>query len=136
MIDPSLEYDYTEEENYIYATGKGEEADREVVQVSDSDRYSVSQWARIEGQADSRNQTGDGVREAGRDKLNDGRPKIRFTATPIDVTGTRFGRDWDFGDKVTSKFRNIELQPIIRAVSISVNENGEESIGSRLDFEN
>ncbi len=136
MKDPSLEYDYTEEENYIYAAGKGEEADREVVQVADSDRYSISQWGRIEGVADSRNQSGDGVRESGRDKLNDGRPRIRFSATPLDVSGTRFSRDWDFGDKVKAKFRNIEFDTIIRAVTISVNENGEESIGARLDFEN
>ena len=136
MLDPSLEYDYTEEENYIYAAGQGGGSSRNVQQVSDSDRYSLSQWARIEGFADARNQDSDNaVREAGRDVLNAGRPKIRFTAQPLDVRGTRFMRDWDYGDKVKAKFLNIEFDTIIRAVTISVNESGQESIGARLDFE-
>lgn len=135
MADPSLKYDYTEEENYIYSGGQGEEADREIVQVSDSDRYGISQWARIEGFADGRNQTGDGVREAGRDKLNVGRPKRRFSARPLDVAGTRFGHDWDFGDKVTARYLDIEFETIIKAVSILVDENGNETIQARLDFE-
>lgn len=135
--DPRLEYDYTEEENYIYAGGQGEEDDRNIQQVSDSDRFGVSQWARIEGFADARNQKpDDGVREAGRDKLNVGRPRIRFSAIPLDVKGTRFMRDWDYGDKVTARFRNIEFDTIIRAVTISVDGDGNESIGARLDFEN
>ncbi len=136
MANPRLEYDYTEEENYIYAGGQGEEADRNIQQVSDSDRYSISQWSRIEGFADARNQDSDNaVRESGRDKLNLGRPKRRFSAIPLDVTGTRFGRDWDFGDKVTARYLNIEFDTIIRAVTISVDGNGNETIRARLDFE-
>lgn len=72
---------------------------------------------------------------AGNDRLNAGRPKIRFSAIPLDVSGTRFGRDWNPGDKVKARFLNIEFDTIIRAVTISINENGEESIGARLDFE-
>jgi hypothetical protein len=43
-------------------------------------------------------------------------------------------RDWDFGDKVKARYPGIEFDTIIRAVAISVNENGED-IQARLDFE-
>jgi hypothetical protein len=119
MRNPRLEYDYSNEENYIYAAGQGEEGEREVQQVYDSARYLASQWNRCEGHADARNQsTANGVRESGRAALEDGEPRIRFTAEPVDTAGTRFGRDWDFGYKVRSRYRNIEFDTIIRAVTM------------------
>jgi hypothetical protein len=136
LRNPKLEYDYSKEENYIYASGQGQEAAREVVQVSDSTRYLVSQWNRCEGQADARDQSAtNGVREAGRDELEEGQPKIYFSAEPIDTTGTRFGRDWDYGYKVRSRYRNREFDTIIRAVTIQVNNHGDEDIRARLEFE-
>lgn len=136
MRDPKLEYDYTEEENYIYAAGQGEGAARNVQQVYDADRYRLSLWNRCEGFADARDQTSDnGVREAGRANLSEGRPKIRFNATPVDTVGTRFGRDWDFGYKVRARYRNIEFDTIIRATTISIDDNGNENIQARLEYE-
>lgn len=134
MRNPRLEYDYSEEENYIYAGGQGEAALRNVQQVYDSVRYSASIWNRCEGFADARNQAAsDGVSAAGRATLEEGRPRINFTATPIDTAGTRFGRDWDFGYKVRARYKNIEFDTIIRAVSISV-EGGKETIQAVLEF--
>jgi len=136
MREPSLEYDYSEEENYIYSAGQGEGSARNVQQVSDSDRYLLSIWNRCEGFADARNQTADnGVREAGRAALEEGRPRIRFTAQPVDTAGTRFGIDWNFGDKVRSRYKNVEFDTIIRAVTISLDSNRKETIQARLDFE-
>jgi hypothetical protein len=135
MKNPSLEYDYTEEENYIYAGGQGEESDRNIQQVYDSTRYGQSIWGRCEGFADARNQSTDnGVISAGNTHLEEGRSRIRFTAQPLDTTGTRFGIDWDFGYQVGARYLNRQFNSIIRAVSIVVNENGEE-IRARLDYE-
>lgn len=135
MQNPSLSYDYTDETNYIYAAGQGEAAERNIQQVYDSERYGSSKWGRIEGFADARNQkTDDGVREAGRNKLNDGRPRIKFTATPVDTAGTRYGIGWNFGDIVTSKYKNREFKSMIRAVSISVVDN-KETVSARLEYE-
>lgn len=134
MKDPVLEYDYSEEENYIYAAGQGEESSRNVQQVYDTSRYNASIWNRCEGFADARNQPDDdGVREAGRAQLEEGRPRIRFTATPIDTDGTVFGRDWDFGYKVKSRYHNVEFDTIIRVVTISI-ENNKETIQTVLEF--
>lgn len=136
LIDPVLDIDYTNEANYIYATGQGERENREVQQVWDAARIGQSIWGRIEEEADSRNQDdANSVLSSGYSALWDGRPKIKFTGKPADVKGTQFGKHWWFGDVVTTKFEFIQFQSIIRAVSISVNQNGEQSIDTRLDYE-
>lgn len=135
MRNPELEYDYTDEENYVYGAGQGQNDLRNVQQVYDSTRYLTSKWNRCEGFADARNQTSDnGVREAARAELELGRPRIRFNAEPMDTRGTRFGRDWNYGDKVKSRYQGIEFNSIIRAVTISVSSRGE-TIRARLDYE-
>lgn len=134
LRDTSLEYDYTAEVNYVYAGGEGKGADRNIQQVYDSTRYGISQWARCEGFADARTQTtDDGVREAGRVALEEGRPVIRFGGRPMDTKGSRFGVHWDFGYKVRARFRGEEFDAIIRAVTISKEED-KEDIGTRLEY--
>lgn len=131
----SLEYDYTEEVNYVYAGGQGEGLDRNVRQVYDEARYSASAWNRCEGFADATDQdTDNGVREAGRVALGAGRPKITFGGVPIDTRHSRFGRDWDFGYKVRARFHDQEFDSIVSTVAITVDENGE-SIQARLEYE-
>ena len=135
LRDPSLIFDYSEEENYIYSAGQGEATDRNIQQVYDSARYGASIWNRCEGFADARNQTSDdGVREAGRATLEEGKPKISFSATLIDTEGTRFGRNWNYGDRVTTQYKNIQFSSIIRAVTISVSKDGEK-IQAKAEYE-
>jgi phage replication-related protein YjqB (UPF0714/DUF867 family) len=135
LQDPFLEFDYVEEENYIYSGGQGQEDSREIQQVYDEARYNVSQWNRCEGFACATQQTAaNGVREVGRAQLEASRPRRRFGANAIDTEGTRFGRDWDFGDKVTAKYRGFEFESVIRVVSIGVSERGEE-VTARLEYE-
>lgn len=133
MRNPSLEYDYTSEVNYIYAGGQKQGSDRDIQQVYDSDRYSQSKWGRIEGFVSANSQSGNGVVSAGQDALNNGRPKVRFTATPMDTESTRFGIDWDFGYKVMAKYRNIEFASTINAVTLSVDDSGD-TPQARLDY--
>lgn len=136
MKSPKLRISYAQERNYIYAAGQGEGEGRKIKQVYDVSRYNLSQWNRCEGFADARNEsTETGVEMAGYAALAEGQPKIRFSAVPVDTEGTRFGRDWDFGYKVTAKYRNYENTHIIRAVSLTVDGNGKESIQTRLDYE-
>jgi len=136
LANAELEYDYSDETNYIYATGQGQEAAREVQQIYDTTRINQSIWGRIEGEADSRDQdSANGVSTSGRMALWDGRPKIRFTSTPLDTEGTPFGIAWDWGDKVTTKFDVVQFDSIVRAVTLSVDQSGRKSIDCRLDYE-
>lgn len=133
---PTLDFDYEDEINYVYGAGQGEGAARVIEQVYDADRYGVSKWNRRETVRDARNQTdANGVREAARAELTDGRPKLRFSGIPVDTEGTRFGIDWNVGDKVTAIYRGYKFASIIRAVSVAVDDSGEESISARFDYE-
>ena len=136
LEDAFLEYDYSGEVNYVYAGGQGEDTDRNIQQVYDSDRYVISQWARCEAFADARNEaTNNGVREAGRALLQGGRPIRRFGGVPVDTGGTRFGVDWDIGDRVTARYGGQEFEAIIRTVSISLDGKGVETVQARLEWE-
>ncbi len=127
--------DRSQEVNYVYAGGQQPGAARNVQQVADSTRYLESQWNRCEGFADARNQASDdSVTAAGNALLERGRPIERAGGTPVDTRSTRFGRDWDFGYKVGFKYRNIEFDAIVRALTLTV-KGRRETIGTRLDAE-
>lgn len=135
LLNPELEYDYSREENYIYATGQGLQDNRDVQQVWDAARIGQSIWGRMEGEADSRNQDDpDSVTASGNDKLWDGRPKIRFTGQLMDTEGTTFVKHWDVGDLVTVNFPPINFQAIVRAATLSVDSDSKVSVDSRVDF--
>ena len=135
MNEPYLEYDHTTEQNYIYAGGQGVEDDREVQQVYDAALYNVSQWNRCEGFEYATNQSAaNGVREAGRARLKDGRPVKRFSGEPKDTEATRFGLHWNWGDKVRARYRNEEFDAIIKAVVLHMS-HGVESISARMEYE-
>jgi hypothetical protein len=135
MRNPSLEYDYTEEANYVYVLGQGHEGSREQNEVSDSTAGNVSFWGRKEGYADGRLETSTtGLQDIGRAKLRQMRRRIYFAADPMDTKGTRFGREWNFGDKVTARYRGIEVEPIISSVQVEVSD-GAERINARLEYE-
>ena len=135
MDNPYLEYDHTEEENYIYAGGQGVEDDREIQQVYDADLYNVSQWNRCEAFEYATNQSAaNGVREAGRARLRQGRPVKRFSGEPKDTAATRFGLHWNWGDKVRARYRNEEFDTIVKAVVLHMSQ-GVESISARMEYE-
>ncbi len=136
LADPTLEYDYSEEINYVYAGGQAEGQARNIQQVFDADRYNVSQWNRCEGFADALNEgTSAGVQAVGNALLSQGRPIRRFSGMPLDTLGTRFGVQWDHGYKVRAIYRDAEFDAIVRATVIQVGDNGSETIQARLDYE-
>jgi hypothetical protein len=136
LAGPFLEYDYQSEINYVYGLGQGVEDVREQQTASDTARIDISQWGRMEGYADARNESDpNGVRETARALLSQGEPGRRFGGVPLDTEGTRFGRDWNFGDKVRTRYRGQEFDAIVRAIQISLNDSGEETIKARLEYE-
>jgi len=136
LLEPYLEYDYEAEVNYVYAAGQGEDEARNVQQVYDAPRYGASIWNRCEGFADARDQELDnGVIAAGNALLREGKPLIRAGGTAMDTRGTRFGRDWDFGYRVTARYHTVEFDAIVRAVSLELDMSGRESVRARLEYD-
>lgn len=133
LISPELTYDYSEEVNYVYAAGKGEKAARYIAQIYDATRYNQSIWGRCEGTVDARNSADAAVADVGYDELEEGRPKITFTGRPVDTERARFGRDWDFGYKVKTRYMGFEMTAIVKTVVLEVSENGE-AIDAALEY--
>lgn len=135
LVNPSLTFDYSDEANYIYGLGQGVNDLRWVQEITDADRAGAAPWNRREALADARScQTTNCIREVARAGLNEGRPVKRLIANLVDTSGCRFGRDWNWGDKVRAAYRGFEFDAIIRAVTISLDENGKETVDVQPEF--
>lgn len=135
LVGPSYTFDALDEENYVYGGGQGTGTDRNVQQVWDAARVNASRYNRCEGFAfGAFANSDDAVREAARERLENGQPREIFTGRPVDTEGTRFGRDWNWGDKVTARFLGQEYEPIIRKLTIYLDQSGKEHIDTRLEY--
>jgi len=129
-----LVYDWTDEDNYIYSLGQGEDEFRDVVQAYDTTRVNISQYARSESYAYATfSSSPEAVEAAAKEALLDSRPRRVFSGQAIDTQGTRFGRDWNYGDRVTARFLGLEFESIIRQVIITLDSGGREIIDARLE---
>ena len=134
LRDPSIEIDYTEEENYCYIAGIGRKTERGISQVSDTSRVNSSRFNRCEVVLQDNNLESAGTRiTAGRTILERGRPRVVASGIPIDTAGTRFGTDWDYGSKVTFQYRGYSLPAILRAATPQY-EGKKETIDARLEY--
>ena len=132
----SLEYDYTEEVTYVYAGGQGEQSERTIVEVEAATRSARSPINRREAFADARSDAGTaGVTAAGRRRLTDGKPKLRFRCDLLDTEQARYQRDWHFGDKVAVSYHGRQFAGPILAVQVGMDQEGNESIRARLEVE-
>ena len=130
----SLSYDYSEEENYIYALGQGDEDDREVAQVYDAARYNRSIWGRCEGVADCRNLEDIYLEDGGNDALAEGRPKVQLRGAPVSTRKQEFGRHYDVGDRVIAKAKGKQFEAIVSSAVVSLSEDGRISETARLEY--
>ncbi len=138
LVSPSLSYDYSKMKTYCYVGGKGEGASRNIEEVQDTTREGLSVWGRRET---FRNATyvdiddTDALNDIGQDELAKFRPKIKLTCTLIDAAATRYGIDWNWGDKVAINYQGIQAETIIRAVHVKVDSSGKETIATRAEIE-
>lgn len=134
LINPSLEYDHTEEKNFIYSAGQGEGSARNVNEVSDTARIEASVWNRREGFADARNESSDnGVTARGYEALKAGRPNASFRGEIIEGAATKYGEHWGFGDKVIVEYRGAEHDALVKAVSLTLEKDGSVNITGKFE---
>jgi len=131
MENPELIEDSSEEINYIYSVGQGEDVDQYVAQVYDEDLVGKSVWGRIEGVHDAANQPDDAVEDAGYSELQYHRPLRSFYADPISTRDSQFGYHWKWGDEVMASYRG-RFSAVVESVTLTI-EGGREQIDARME---
>lgn len=132
---PQMEEDWTDEWNYIFGGGQGEGTDRLIDTENDLDRILMSNWNRREAFADAREEdTALGTAQKANQKMQDKRPIIRFEGELVDSPLAIFGTDWDFGDKVSARYRGRTLDGVVTNYKITTDDNGED-VSAQLEVD-
>lgn len=136
LSGPEILVDYSEEINYVYAGGKGDEEWRLTAEASDAARIGASPFARREGWAEYSNEE-DPVRLAkmANAELAKGRPRILFNGMLLDTPATSYGIHYRWGDLVTAIYKGYKFDCRIDAVHVRIDRDGGEKIESRLKGE-
>jgi len=135
LANPSLRFDYTEEINYVWGGGQGEGPGRDMDPENDQVREHLTIWNKREAFQDAREEaTHAGVGHKAFLRMQAGLPKVIFSGELLDTPQSRFGVDWDYGDKVTVRYRGMEFSGRVNSFAISVDENGTETIGAKVEI--
>lgn len=124
-----VEYDYTNEANYIYCGGSGEDSNRVVVEIFDNTAIGNSAIARRElfvNQSDTADT--DALNAAAYTALQASTAKKTYTAQ---FDGTYYGNKFQFGDKLYADFAGEVVTARVDAISVSV-ERGANKIAGQL----
>jgi hypothetical protein len=117
---------HSEEKNYIYAGGQGEEDAREIVEVSDSDRIADGYpFNRCEGWVDARHcDTTALVTAEANAGLAEGEPKQIMTGRIIDTDDMKYAVHYGFGDIVSAEAFGFNVDCHVSQVKEIVDKNG------------
>lgn len=133
LANPILVEDAREEVTVAYALGDGEESQRDVQTSEDTTRSGRSIFGRREAAINAVGNTTAGVLDIADGRVAKGRPVSYFTADLLSVPGSLYGVDWNFGDLVTVSFDGRQFDALIRSVTVSVDENGRETIQTNIE---
>lgn len=136
VTNSHLTYDYSEEVNYVYAGGQGEESGRNIQERYDYARVYASIWNRREGFADARNsETDAGVQSAGDEMLTELKPRITYQADIIDTPQARYGIHWLYGDKIECEYLDRSFSGMIKTLQVAMDKTGKERITARIEVD-
>ena len=123
-------YSHLDEVNVVYVLGQGEGELRKVVPVLDTNAATATPWSRraITRAAAFDDNTDDKMEVIGESVLDEQKAKRYTTFTAKQTRATRYGRDWNWGDLVTVRFRGMEFGQRITGVQVGLNREGEERI--------
>lgn len=136
LAQPVLTEDWSEEWNYVWGGGQGEGTARLIDTENDLNRILRSIWNRREIFQDAREQaTALGVASKAFQRMESSRPVLNFSADLLDTPKARFGAEWNFGDKVSARYKGFEFDGLIQRVTVRLNEDGEEKLDARMEVD-
>lgn len=113
----AITFDSSNEKNFIYAGGQGQESDRVIKTAYDSARIALSPFNRIEDFYNASHETGDGVQSDANTQLAKYSNKIKFNGHVVQKTGLVLGINYSFGDVVVAKIGDYSFDVHISGFS-------------------
>lgn len=136
MAEPTLVEDALDEVNRVYGIGTGQGSVRGIATSDDTTRQNASIWALREGTSPgqmSLTSTSGSWADVADAALVNGRPKTTLTCKLLSVPSYIYGLDWWRGDRVTVTYDGRQGDALVRAVTISVDANGYETIDAMVE---
>lgn len=133
LSTPSVEADWTDEHNYIYGTGQGQNDARVIQTAQDDVRIGISPFNRQEFNRDARmDELPESVLAEANTALEEFRPRINFTGMITQTPGCLYGVNWAWGDIVTAEYEGNSFDCHVDAISVTIDESGTEIVTGML----
>ena len=127
IAESSLDEDWTDEETFIYALGKGEEDERAVGTAQNTAAEGASPYGRIEGSYQANNTDDTAVlNNAAQGELYARRGRVRYEARGQDAPGFIYGLHYRWGDLLTINDYGQQFNVRVDPVRVSFGRNGEQ----------
>lgn len=121
----SVSFDASEEKNYIYCGGQGNEENRVIKTASDTARIGLSPFNRIEDFYNAtRYENADAVQSEANVQLSKMKATTKFNGHIVQRTNLIFGVDYHFGDVVLAKIEGRSIDVHLNGFSRLVEESG------------
>lgn len=121
----SVTFDSSNEKNYIYCGGQGDESNRVIKTASDSARIALSPFNRIEDFYNAtRYENSDAVQSEANVQLAKMKATTKLNGHIVQKTNLLFGIHYNFGDIVIAKIGRRSIDVHISGFSRLVDENG------------
>lgn len=120
--------------NYAYALGQGQEDARNVQVSEDTERSQASTWSLREAAVEDTQLTTDAalIDRADAETMA-GRPLWMLDGDLVSTKNTQYQRDWGLGDLVNVTFDGIQSTALVRAVTVSVDGTGNETVTGAIE---
>lgn len=136
MREATVTESRTEEANAVAVVGQGQNDQRRTLQVIDAVAMAESPWNIKEIVTDARSQDDNltSLQQQGRAKLAELSAEYTFEFAAVETASRRYGDDWDVGDIIRAKYRDIDVTKKIVSASIGVAEGKETIVPEFADF--
>jgi hypothetical protein len=136
LFEASFSTMHSEERNYIYVGGKGEGAERVIVERSNAARMASSKWNRRELFVDARDlELVASLQAEGDAALAENKPKQIMTGKLVDIPGMRYGIEYGFGDVLTVQAFGYQVDCHVTNVGMSFSQDKGEALNIYLQGE-
>jgi len=128
LNNPVLSFNYINEKTAAYVGGKGEGTAR-LVGTATSTSINDSVWSRREVVSQNFQVTTEaGLNNEARELLNKNKGKITLTGQIAQTKGLKYGRDWNYGDRVLATYLGYTFDCRINGYDINYSKSGDNTV--------